>query len=85
MELKYQNELTAHVKLSSLYKVNNDNNNNNNNRLLSSLFQGEKMQLNISLCIEYTYYSVSIVYIQVFFFVLFVGSSVRLGDQESRA
>lgn len=23
MELKYQNELTAHVKLSSLYKVNN--------------------------------------------------------------
>lgn len=24
MELKYQNELTAHVKLSSLYKVNNN-------------------------------------------------------------
>lgn len=28
MELKYQNELTAHVKLSSLYKVNDDDNNN---------------------------------------------------------
>lgn len=34
MELKYQNELTAHVKLSSLYKVSNDKNNNDNNTVI---------------------------------------------------
>lgn len=38
MELKYQTEITAHVKLSSLYKVNNYDNNNNNS--LSPVFQG---------------------------------------------
>lgn len=42
MELKYQTEITAHVKLSSLYKVNNYDNNNNNS-FLSRVFQGEKM------------------------------------------